>query len=78
MGQERNKGRTHGFFAELEGDNRLVLSGCGGILTYTEDCIRMRTSFGSVAVYGSRLEMGCMTADGAAITGRLQRIEWER
>ena len=66
------------FFIEVEGDNRVVLCGCQGICTYTEECVALRTPFGVVAVYGQGLEMGCMTAEGATITGRLQRIEFAR
>jgi hypothetical protein len=32
---------------------------------------------GAVAIYGQRLELGCMSADGAAVCGRIQRIEFE-
>ena len=61
---------------EVEGDRRIVLSGCRGICTYTEDCIALRTSFGMVSVYGREMEMGCMTAEGATVTGNIQRIEF--
>ena len=61
---------------EAEGDRRVVLCGCRGICEYTEECISLRTPFGIVSVYGQGLEMGCMTADGATVVGRLQRIEF--
>ena len=64
------------FFMEVEGDRRVVLSGCRGICTYTEECIALRTSFGVVSVYGQEMEMGCMTAEGATVTGKIQRIEF--
>lgn len=69
---------NQGFFMEVEGDTRVVLCGCRGICTYTEECVALRTPFGVVAVYGQGLEMGCMTAEGATITGRLQRIEFSQ
>ena len=28
---------------EIEGDRRVVIAGCQGILTYTDDCICLRT-----------------------------------
>ena len=65
-----------GFFMEVEGDRRVVLCGCRGICGYTEECISLRTPFGMVSVYGQGLEMGCMTADGATVIGRIQRIEF--
>lgn len=64
-----------GFFMEVEGQERVVLSGCRGIDSYAEDHIALRTSFGVVTIYGQNLEMGCMTAEGATICGHLQRIE---
>ena len=64
------------FFMEVEGDRRVMLSGCRGICTYTEERIALRTSFGVVSVYGQEMEMGCMTAEGATVTGKIQRIEF--
>lgn len=70
-------GKRTAFLMEVEGNRRAVLTGCSGIVTYTEDKITLRTSFGAVTVYGQGLEMGCMTTEGATITGRLSRLELE-
>lgn len=76
-GEKKRKGTsTGGFFMEVEGNRRVILSGCCGILAYAEDNICLRTSFGAVTVYGEQLEMGCMTVDGATVIGHLQRIEF--
>lgn len=75
MGEKRQRSGQRELLAELEGDRRLVLSGCRGIALYTEDCVSLRTATGTVTVYGQQLEMGCMTVDGAAITGKIRRIE---
>lgn len=61
---------------EVEGDRRVVLCGCQGICGYTEECVSLRTPFGLVSVYGQGLEMGCMTVEGATVTGRIQCIEF--
>ena len=61
---------------EIEGDSRMVIAGCLGILTYTDDCIALRVPEGRLTVFGRCLEMGCLTADGATVTGRFQRIEF--
>lgn len=63
------------FFVEIEGNRRVVLCGCQGIVTYTEECVALRTPFGVVTLYGQNLVMGCMTAEGATVTGKIQRIE---
>lgn len=68
--------RMSNFFMEVEGDKRIVLSGCQGICTYTEECIALRTPFGVVSLYGQDMEMGCMTAEEATVTGKIQRIEF--
>ena len=68
--------KTGGFFMEVEGNNRVYLSGCRGISAYNEDHVALRTAFGEVVLYGCNLEMGCMTTDGALVTGPLQRIEF--
>lgn len=65
-----------GFFMEAESNRRVVLSGCRGICGYTEECIALRTPFGVVSIYGQEMEMGCMTAEGATVTGKIQRIEF--
>lgn len=74
MKKERWMG-IESFFAEIEGNRRVVLSGCRGISAYTEECVALRAPFGVVTLYGQNLMMGCMTAEGATITGKIQRIE---
>ena len=64
------------FFMEVEGNRRVTLCGCRGIRRYTEECVALHTPFGVVSLYGQGLEMGCMTAEGAVVVGRLQRIEF--
>ena len=61
---------------EIEGDRRMVISGCLGIITYADDCIGLRVPEGQSTVFGQHLEMGCLTAEGATVTGRFQRIEF--
>lgn len=74
MKKERWMG-IESFFAEIEGNRRVVLSGCRGISAYTEECVALRAPFGVVTLYGQNLTMGCMTAEGATVTGKIQRIE---
>lgn len=61
---------------EVEGNRRVVVAGCSGILSYSEDCISLRTAEGQVSFLGRDLEMGCLSPDGATVTGVLQRIEF--
>ncbi len=68
---------TGATFMEIEGDSRLVITGCKGIHAYSEECIRLCTVNGYVSFYGRDLEMGCLSADGATVSGRLLRIEFD-
>ncbi len=61
---------------EIEGDRRMVISGCLGIVAYADDCISLRVPEGQITVFGRCLEMGCLTSEGATVTGQLQRIEF--
>ena len=61
---------------EVEGNRRVVVTGCRGILTYGEDSISLRIPEGVLTFYGQELEMNSFTADGATVIGRLQRIEF--
>ncbi len=61
---------------ELEGNRRAVVSGCRGILAYTEDCISLRVPEGMLTFYGQAMEVNCLTADGVTVVGLLQRIEF--
>ena len=74
MKKERWMG-IENFYLEIEGNRRAVLSGCRGICGYTAESVSLRTPFGVVTLYGQDLTMGCMTAQGATVTGKLQRIE---
>lgn len=68
---------TGAAFMEVEGNTRAVITGCRGIQTYSEDRICLRTAAGTVSFYGRDMEMGCLSADGATVTGCLQRIEFD-
>ncbi len=61
---------------EVESNRRVVISGCQGIVSYTDDSICLRTPEGQVSFLGRDLEMGCLSPDGATVTGVLQRIEF--
>ena len=68
---------TRATFMEIEGNSRVVITGCKGIHTYSEECVRLRTVQGLLTFYGRDMEMGCLSADGATIDGCLQRIEFD-
>ena len=64
-------------FMEIEGDSRVVITGCKGIRAYSENHVCLCTATGFVSFYGCDLEMGCLSSDGATVSGRLRRIEFD-
>ncbi len=68
---------TAATFMEIEGDSRVVITGCKGISIYSGERGCLYTAKGSISFYGRDLEMGCLSADGATVSGRLQRIEFD-
>ena len=61
---------------EVDSNRRVVVEGCRGILSYTEDCIRLRVPEGELTFMGCGLAMSCLSPDGATVTGVIQCIEF--
>lgn len=61
---------------EVDSNRRVVVEGCRGILSYTEDCIRLRVPEGELTFLGCGLAMSCLSPDGATVTGVIQCIEF--
>ncbi len=64
-------------FLEIEGNRRIVLTGCRSVAAYTEEMICLLTAGGKIAFFGTGLQLDCLSADEALVTGCLQRIEFE-
>ena len=63
-----------GTLMEVESNRRVVVEGCRGILSYTEDCIRLRVPEGELSFMGCGLAMSCLSPEGATVTGVIQSI----
>lgn len=62
----------------VEGQERVSLTGCRRILTYTSICIRLRRRHSTVVVRGSGLYCVSFSCGCATLSGRIDAVEWER
>lgn len=70
----------------LPGMPLIEVSGCGqvmienhcGVTEYTDSCIRVRVSFGTVSIYGSALRIARMKRKQLVVLGTLNGLELER
>lgn len=61
---------------ELEGNRRMELDGCRGILDYNTELIRVHVAGMIVKVTGTQLFIRCMTADAVSIEGCICTVEF--
>ena len=61
---------------ELEGNRRVELDGCKGILDYTTELIRIHVTGMIVKITGAQLLLRCMTTDALSIEGVICSIEF--
>lgn len=62
----------------VEGQERIALTGCRRILTYTSVCIRLRRRHSTVVVRGSGLSCVSFSCGCATLSGRIDAVEFER
>lgn len=65
-----------GFRLEISGNREAVLEGCGGVLEYSEETIRVRAGKMSVRFSGRGLKIKCLTADSFVVEGYLTGLEF--
>ncbi len=63
---------------ELVGDGRVLIEHHKGVMQYGRCQIGVRVKFGTVLVFGEKLELTKMTAGTLVITGRIQGVRLER
>jgi len=64
------------FRMESIGGRELTLENVGGILEYSQECVRLSVKTGVVSVRGSMLEIKAMSGDGIYICGKIRVIEF--
>ena len=62
---------------ELWSNRKLTLEGCRRIEEYNDNCIKIKTSDGTAAVYGRELTIAFLSTSAIIIEGYINRIEFE-
>lgn len=65
------------FELEMRSESELYLSGCCGVLAYTDDNITMDFGKFSVCIYGHNLSMLSYVNGEMYIDGGIERLEFE-
>lgn len=61
---------------ELNGNHEVVVDGCGGVLEYDSDVVKIKTGKQIVRFTGRGLNIKCLTADSLIVEGFLTGIEF--
>ncbi len=69
-------GPMGGAHMELNGNREAVVEGCGGILEYSEESVRVRTGKLAVRFVGRGLRIKCLAADSLVVEGFFTGIEF--
>ena len=73
---------AHGLLAEngprieLGGHREATVDGCGGVLEYTEEVVRIRYGRGVVKFSGAGLRLHSLAAKSLILSGKIQKIEF--
>ena len=62
---------------ELLDDRQAVLEGCKGVLTYSAELIRLACGSRMVSFEGTGLELRCLSASVAVVTGTITAVRLE-
>ena len=60
----------------LNGNTEAVVDGCTGVQGYDESCVRLDLGKLGVRIWGERLELRCVTANGLIVQGTIAGIEF--
>lgn len=61
---------------EITGNNELLVQGSKGIIEYTDCLVRINLTKRQLNIYGTKLSIGCLTADSVTVKGIIDKIEW--
>lgn len=66
-------GVTH---MEVNGNHEVVLEGCGGIIEYTDEVVRVKTGKTTTKFSGRNLTIKCIQVDSLVVQGFITAIEF--
>ncbi len=62
---------------QVNGNHEAVLEGCGGIVEYTDETVRVKTGKCITKFSGKNLEIKCIQIDSLMIQGFITAIEFQ-
>ena len=69
---------TGRFLLELLGQGRILIENHQGVQEYANEKICVRTSFGSVSIFGRELHLSCLSRERLVIVGPVSQITVSR
>ena len=63
---------------EIAGQNRVLIENHRGVCCYGREQVRVRVSYGEIAVTGCYLELARMSREAVVITGRIDSVSLHR
>lgn len=63
---------------EIAGENRVLIEQHRGIREYSPERIGVRVRYGMIEIYGSGLELRCMSKEQLIICGRIDSVTLRR
>lgn len=67
-------GVTH---MEINGNHEVILEGCGGIIEYTDEVVRVKTGKTITKFSGRDLVIKCIQVDSLVVQGFISAIEFQ-
>lgn len=61
---------------EINGNTEVIVEGCGGVLEYDTESVRIKAAKMMVHFTGRGLTIKCLTADSLVVTGFITGIEF--
>ena len=63
---------------EMVGDCRILVENHFGVISYDDENVRVKTSYGELSVHGINLKLACMSKVRLVITGQFFQISFFR
>mgnify|MGYP005837179771 CR=1 len=61
---------------ELNGNREVIVEGCGGVMEYSEETVRVKTGRLVAKFTGRNLKIKCLTGDSLVVEGFITKLEF--
>ncbi len=76
--EEQKSAFLPGVHIEVSDSNQAVVEGCKGVLSYSNEFIRLGCGGRTVSFSGQNLEIRCLSVSTAVVTGQITSIQFDR